>query len=1639
MLSLQLPEAEVEALLARHPGVDLAAVNAPEACVVSGPRDAISALAAECGERAAELHVDAALHSHLVDPAVPAVRAAAADLPRRTFTTEMVTTVTGSVAGDELFTADHWARQLREPVRFASALHAAAGDTDDETPAVVVQAGPGSALATLARRNRIASMVDAIATFPTDEDDAIGFHDAVGRLWTHGLAVDFDPHQHGSRRRITAPGYAFERRPLWINPPADDRPASFPDDSGDGSGPSTAEPLQIPRWHQLPPLNATQQVAGRWLVVGPEDTSGHSVDAAAVRAGLTARGTECLAHDTDPSDFAGVVLVGEPSAASTVSTYAELARMLSGADTAPVVLQVTVGAHRLDDRDDTVPDAAAAGVLPRILAQEVPGLRWRTLDLPASPGNDRGVSAIADELADLAGDVGSGLEVAVRGGTRLARTFVPWHPPGDDGQPVEEAGRGRRTALITGGLGDVGLTLARHLTGTGRRVVLTSRSGTPDDGPRRAALDELTTDGADIDVRALDAADAEATAALLDELAADGLDVVVHAAGVVATDGARTLRDTHGEHADHQLRAKAGGASALRAGVEVLPLDRRPRVVVLMSSATTLVGGIGMGAYAAANAVLDGIAMAAADADGPTRWVSAVWDGWSAGPLGRERTVVLDHALDAATGTAAFARLLEADTPPLVAVSSTGLGPRMRAAATVRAATSAEQSSLEDPTENAVAALWSELFGTPVASADDDFFALGGHSLLATRMLAELRDRFGVELRLRDVLANPTVATLAALVRRTDRHTVSDPLDAARPETGDAEGSVDDGIDADGTFPLTRVQHAYWVGRDGGYEWGDVPCHFYLEYDCDGLDVTAYEHAWNRVISRHPLLRTIITPQGRAQILHEVPPYRIRTHDLTDLTEQRRAQRLERLRERVSRQPGPADRWPLVQIQAARLPGERIRLFIGVDVLICDAASWWIIDRELRQFYTAPDAELPEIGVGFPACVAALERRRHGPEWQRAAAYWRRRLAGLPEAPSLPVDHEAVDPRFVRRSATLDGDAWSALRERSARHHVAPTAVLLTAYADALAAWTGDDRFSVVLTLFDRPDVHPDVAGVVGDFTSLVLHEIDRTEPATFADRARATQRLLFTDLDHRDFSALDVLSEKSVRHGQRSPIPVVFTSALGLDDVIGGDHDPQWAGHQVAALSQTPQTLLDHQVLEQRGRLLLQWDTLEPALPSAEVDKVFDDYVSRVHALLDEPWEETSAGGGSAHERAVDDDSGDGLTDDGATGESLVEDGLTDDDIAVPIRAGAGEHTLFLLHPSGGDVVCYAELARLLDERVEVIALTDPELAGGRGAEHVADMAARFTGLIRRAQPHGPYLLGGWSMGGDLAHEVARNLTGTGDRVALLAMLDSNDPSYITDVDGGPDVVRDTLVQRYLGALEAFTGAELGSADPAPSWEELDARLRAERLLSRHDTARTRVDVFARHLRALAAYTPQRLDADTPVLLLRAIRRSPRNSGVGMGVDDVPAGVPDLGWAAHLATAATSWTSTRTTTRCSAAPHCRTWPPNSTPRSPVLSPAMPAMPGLLRRHRVRSTEPPPEPTHRQGHRCTDDSSSSAQARSSRPSWPRAAALPTPRGRAGRARCGTRPWERPPRRATIRTAVSATSPTPCGSPSSTTC
>ncbi|NEO94698.1 MAG: non-ribosomal peptide synthetase, partial [Moorea sp. SIO3G5] len=113
-----------------------------------------------------------------------------------------------------------------------------------------------------------------------------------------------------------------------------------------------------------------------------------------------------------------------------------------------------------------------------------------------------------------------------------------------------------------------------------------------------------------------------------------------------------------------------------------------------------------------------------------------------------------------------------------------------------------------------------------------------------------------------------------------------------------------------------------------------------------------------------------------------------------------------------------------------------------------------------------------------------------------------------------------------------------------------------------------------------------------------------------------------------------------------------------------------------------------------------------------------------------------------------------------------------------VPIQPFGSQSPFFCVHPIGGHVLCYEALARYLGEEQRFYGL---QALGFNGEQEPLNsielMATKYIAALREVQPQGPYQLGGWSLGGLIAWEMAQQLTDSGEEVALLALIDSYPP----------------------------------------------------------------------------------------------------------------------------------------------------------------------------------------------------------------------------------------------------------------------
>ena len=221
-------------------------------------------------------------------------------------------------------------------------------------------------------------------------------------------------------------------------------------------------------------------------------------------------------------------------------------------------------------------------------------------------------------------------------------------------------------------------------------------------------------------------------------------------------------------------------------------------------------------------------------------------------------------------------------------------------------------------------------------------------------------------------------------------------------------------------FALTDLQQAYLIGRSEGIELGNISCHGYAEVDMEDWDRERFQSALQKVIDRHEMLRCIVLPEGRQQILASPPTYEIKVEDLRKLDAAAKAARLDSIRAGMSHQVHASDQWPLFEFSVSLLDAGTSRLHISTDLLIGDGRSFEIVFQELMQLYRDPQSVLPPLELSFRDYLQALTSLDETDVFRDSRDYWMKRVPSLPPSPDLPLEKSPASitrPVFKRRSA----------------------------------------------------------------------------------------------------------------------------------------------------------------------------------------------------------------------------------------------------------------------------------------------------------------------------------------------------------------------------------------------------------------------------------------------------------------------------------------------------------------------------------------------------------------------------------------------------------------------------------------------
>lgn len=785
--------------------VTCAAINGPQQFTISGQQAHIETVAHALKAKGIEvrhLHTSHAFHSAAMDPILESFRQTVAATPRQPPKLSWISNLTGRlIEPDEAMNPDYWSRQLRQTVQFADGLQSLShGEAN-----LLLELGPGNGLASLARAAGIKQPVMSALRHPRQQrEDYPLFLETLGRLWLAGADLHWHHlHEPSQRRRIPLPGYAFQRQRHWVEPTNQQAsPMAAGSHATSGKQGTPAHWFYVPSWQREQPLLGTTSPLDKIsLIFRPQAVWG---DAWSRQLRGTAAGVDvCFGEDLQlgrqstirpglPADWQALAdyLASEDLLPHTVvhgwllddldddplgntgltlghGALCELMAALVSHNHQPQqVVVLTRRACQVTGNEPVHATGAASLSLAQVWQQERPETRSYAIDLDRA---DVGPLCAALKLAITENQP----HTAIRGGYRWLAGMKGFQMPAPEPCLSQQA-----VVLITGGLGAVALAMAENLAKTlNARLILTSRQTFPppdqwatiaatDDHPqqqRARGLQRINAVGGKVLVIQADAADevAMATAIRQTETQFGGLDGIIHAAGSLMADDYVPVETLDITRRQRQFRAKVTGLQVLHKLTRERPLSCR----LVISSLSSSLGGLGYGAYAAANHVVSAFAE-----DSRHGWRAVDWDAWSFGDTGGG---LAKFAMSRSEALATFQYLIGKTCPNRCMVATANPEQRFFWNQPLPQSVTNEQTSerpdlatdFAEPrndVEAELAEILQGMLGIEKVGIYDDFFALGGHSLLAARIGSRIREHFEVDLPLQALFDNPTIAGVAA-------------------------------------------------------------------------------------------------------------------------------------------------------------------------------------------------------------------------------------------------------------------------------------------------------------------------------------------------------------------------------------------------------------------------------------------------------------------------------------------------------------------------------------------------------------------------------------------------------------------------------------------------------------------------------------------------------------------------------------------------------------------------------------------------------------------------------------------------------------------------------------------------------------
>lgn len=830
-------------LISLEDGITIAIDNG-SSCVVSGTKQAIQDFNNKMKQQkifCVPVNFFHGARSHLMEPVLDEFLQVLQGISFHEPRYPMISGITGKLLdNNEVIKPSYWVRQLRETVMFAKGINWLLNEQDS----IFIELGPGRDLTVLVNslinnignKNRRAFAVDLVRIQGKEVSDVFFILNRLGKLWQKGVKIDWNNYYvNEKRRRITLPTNPFEGKPYW---PKSDTKYSFVNNKPAEKPVLCKEPLvdnwfYVPSWKSMPLLrfDKDSQIQNTYLIFHESqfDLENEIVSCLRCRGAKVVtvkpgnsflRNEEedffinpieyddyvCLFEELkimkmlpdriidlwpvrDNSSFGSDLVEGFKNAQEL--GFYSLLKIVKAMEQCSInnkteINIITYNLHKIIGDEHIIPENATLLSTAKIISQEYLHINCRCIDIHEDSRHGKKAEILAQELEGEFSLPACDRIVAYRGKQRWIQVFEPVKIEQNlSNSCLKKQG----TYLITGGLGDIGFNLAKHLIKIyNAKIVLFGRSdfsatdradNVNEEDNKLNRLKALNDLGGTVLYYPCDISDTGQITTIVGEVEEKlgSFNGIIHAAGVLGKPS--TIKYITKEICEEQFRAKVYGLIALAKVFQERKLD----FCLMTSSLSNVLGGLGDTSYAAANIYMDYFVQTQRY-KGQHNWLSVNWETWffekeqkNNSNLGISRIV---YSMKVEEGIDTFERIMSCLKVNNILVSAGNFQKRMNmwieldeiqsntedetASKTVKLKSNYNYAQPNSHNEKTLVAIWEKILNVVKIGVKDDFFELGGDSLKAINMISRVCKETGMHIPLSDFFNNPTIEGISGII-----------------------------------------------------------------------------------------------------------------------------------------------------------------------------------------------------------------------------------------------------------------------------------------------------------------------------------------------------------------------------------------------------------------------------------------------------------------------------------------------------------------------------------------------------------------------------------------------------------------------------------------------------------------------------------------------------------------------------------------------------------------------------------------------------------------------------------------------------------------------------------------------------------